>query len=243
LLSQTPNHYYFMLYVFSGSDTILTRKRAHDAIAKEASSGATVRTFLPETYEVGAVQSVLQSTSLFGGRECVVFDTVSDAAGALEEMVEGAEGLAGSPHTVVVIEVKLSADHAKVLKKYAEEWFESKAPESERFNPFSLADALAKRDKKTLWLLLMRARSAGLSPEEIIGTLFWQLKSLRLTRVTQSAAEADMKDFPYTKAKAAVKQFSPQDLERLSHTLVTLYHEGHLGTNIDLALEKWVLTI
>lgn len=232
-----------MLYVFSGGDVVKTRSEAHDFIAREESKGSAVRTVLAEQYEPGMVRGVSQSASLFGGTECVVFDSLSENDEALQELEDSAEVLAESPHTVVVIDGKLPASVAKALKAEAEEWHETKLEERERFNAFSMADALAKRDKKTLWLLLSRAQQAGLAPEEIIGTLFWQLKAIRLTKVTKSASEADMKDFPYNKAKSVAKNFSDDDLARLSDSLVTLYHEGHLGTDIDLALEKWVLMV
>jgi DNA polymerase III delta subunit len=172
-----------------------------------------------------------------------VLDELMVDAAARAELIDGAEVLAASPHTVVVIEGKLLAADTKVLKEHATTWYESKAAESQRFNPFSMADALAKKDKKTLWLLLSRAREAGLAPEEIIGTLFWQLKAMRLAKLVASAAEADMKDFPFNKAKSAARNFSVSELTLLSDALVEVYHEGHLGTDINLALEQWVLKV
>ncbi len=232
-----------MLYVYSGGDVVKTRRDAFAFVSNAEEKGAQVRIVLSEQYVPGIVRGVSQSASLFGGTECVVFDTLSENEEALTELEECAEVLGASPHTVVVIDAKLPASVAKALKAEAKEWFETKLEERARFNVFDMADALAKRDKKTLWVLLARARAAGLAPEEIIGTLFWQLKSIRLTKVTKSASEADMKDFPYNKAKTAAKAFTDQDLARLSESLITVYHEGHLGTDIDLALEKWVLTV
>ncbi|MFM2374684.1 MAG: hypothetical protein RLZZ234_679 [Candidatus Parcubacteria bacterium] len=232
-----------MLHVFSGADVIETRKRALAFVTTVADAGSAVRTVLPEQYADGAIRGVSQSASLFGGTECVVFDGVCEDEGAHAELIASAELLAASPHTIVVIEGKLLAPDVKELRAYAETWFESKASETVRFNPFSMADALAKKDKKTLWLLLIRAREAGLAPEEIIGTLFWQLKAMRLAKLVGSAAEADMKDFPFNKAKSAARNFTTEDLASLSSSLVALYHEGHLGTDIDLALEKWVLKV
>jgi hypothetical protein len=82
----------------------------------------------------------------------------------------------------------------------------------------------------------------GLSAEEIIGTLWWQLKTLRLAMLTKSAEEAGVKDFPYNKAKRALKNFKDGEIETLSLRLLNLYHDGHAGKcDIDLALEEWVL--
>jgi len=101
---------------------------------------------------------------------------------------------------------------------------------------------LANKDKKSLWLLFCEAKRNGLSGEEIIGTLWWQLKSLRLAAMTNSASEAGMKDFTYNKAKRALRNFRDGELETLSHSLLLAYHDGHGGIrDIDYALEEWVL--
>ena len=53
-----------------------------------------------------------------------------------------------------------------------------------------------------------------------------------------------MKDFPYNKAKGALKNFKDNEIEKLSHSLLELYHMGHAGVKeIDLSLEKWVLRV
>jgi hypothetical protein len=53
-----------------------------------------------------------------------------------------------------------------------------------------------------------------------------------------------MKDFPYNKAKRSLRNFKEGELEKLSQTLLAVYHDGHGGKrDIDLALEKWTLTI
>ena len=91
---------------------------------------------------------------------------------------------------------------------------------------------------------MVAARQAGVSAEEVIGILWWQLKTLRLAAVTKSAPEAGMKDFPYNKAKRALGNFSDGELETLSHSVLRVYHDGHAGkTDIDFALEQFVLSL
>jgi len=194
-------------------------------------------------YQAGELFAAAQGASLFGGVECIVLDTLSENDDASAELLDVLPLLASSPHTFVVIEKKLSADDVKVFSEHADKLTQTKEDAAQRFNAFALADALASKDKKALWMLLLRAQSEGLTPEEIIGTLFWQLKSLRLAKITKTAAEADMKDFPYNKAKRAAAKFSTEELQILSERLLTVYHKGHLGSDIDLTLEKWVLTI
>ncbi len=152
--------------------------------------------------------------------------------------------MALSPHAFIIIEGPLLADEKRLYQKQATEMFEAKAIARERYNVFTLAESLLKKDKKQLWLQLQEARVAGLSTEEIIGTLWWQLKSLRLAKLTKSAAEAGMKDYPYSKAKRALSVFKEDELEELSASLLAVYHDGHGGVrDIDTALETWVLSL
>jgi hypothetical protein len=144
----------------------------------------------------------------------------------------------------VVIEGTLLAGQKKEFAKYADSLEEIREDKERPFNVFALADSLSRKDKKSLWLGLCDAKQAGLSSEEIIGTLWWQLKTLRLASRTKNAEQAGMKDFPYNKAKRSLSYFKEGDLERLSQSLLAVYHQGHQGeTQIDLALEKWTLSI
>ena len=130
----------------------------------------------------------------------------------------------------------------KKYDKHAADTTEFTAEKTERFNTFAMAEAVAGKDKRKLWVLLQEARLSGLRDEEIIGMLWWQLKSLRLAAVTSSASEAGMKDFPYNKSKRALTTFHPHEVESLSQSLLELYHAGHAGIqDMDSALERWVL--
>jgi len=232
-----------MLVVFSGNNTVETRTQAHVFIAREEETGKAVRTVSGDVYQAGELTAAAQTASLFGGIECIILDTLSDNDEAFTELLAALPLLASSSHLFVVIEQKLNADDVKVFAEYADELTLIKDDTAPRFNAFALADALASKDRKTLWMLLLRAQSEGLTPEEIIGTLFWQLKSLRLAKITKTATEADMKDFPYNKASRAAAKFTIAELEILSERLLTVYHKGHLGSDINLTLEQWVLTI
>ncbi len=91
-------------------------------------------------------------------------------------------------------------------------------------------------------MLLAEARLAGVRSEELVGILWWQLKTMRLAAVTRSAIDAGMKDFLYNKAKRALGLFKEGEVNELSRSLLELYHLSHQGKrDMDLALEEWVL--
>ncbi|MBI4087000.1 hypothetical protein HY416_03415 [Candidatus Kaiserbacteria bacterium] len=237
-----------MLYVFSGPDAIATRARAHEFLDVQEEKDARVERIDADICTADLLRDRSGAQSLFvspGATEVILLDTPSERADALDAVVALAQALAESPNIFVLLEGKLLAPQAKELKKYAEQYEEvaGSAP-GERFNVFALADALARRDKKSLWVLLLRAQHAGLSSEEIIGTLFWQIKTMRLAAKTKNADEAGLKPFVYTKSKRGAQIFKPGELDLLSRSLVSLYHDAHLGKlDIDLALERWVLGI
>lgn len=94
----------------------------------------------------------------------------------------------------------------------------------ERQNFFALADALAERDRKRLWVLYIKALRKGASPEEISGILFWKVKEL----------------FP----SAGRGKFSVEEIRGFGKKLVALYHDSHRGlVDFETGLERFILSV
>lgn len=231
-----------MLYVFVGNDVVAVRTEAHEFLSAQESDAVHVTS---ENYAPGMFLDYVNAQSLFGGvPEPVVLDFLSEYEGALETLDEYLPDIAASGRAFVLIDTKPRMAREKLLRSHAVHYEEiEEREEKEKFNTFALADALARKDKKSLWVLLMRARMAGVEAEAIAGVLFWQLKSLRLAAQTASSAEAGMKDYPYKKAKGALKMFKKGEVEELSESLLTLYHKGHADSDMDVSLERFVLTL
>ena len=228
-----------MLAVFFGTD----RTAARDA-AKAYTNKAPVTAVDETTYIGGHIGSSVGAASLFGGTEIFLLDTPSSEDDFYAETLANLKEMAESANVFVIIEGALLADPKKKYGKYASVMEEFTADKAERFNSFAITEALAKKDKKQMWVLLQQARLAGLRDEEIVGMLWWQLKSLRLAKQTSTPEEAGMKDFPYKKSKQALKNFTDGEVEQLSRSLLELYHHAHQGKReMDLALEEWVLSI
>lgn len=233
-----------MLFVFYGNDTVGVRNKAHAFIHEYEQKGLTQQRIDSQNYVPGILADIAGATSLFGAETLYIIDTPSVTTDFYTDVIEHLEVLEQSGNTFVLIEEALLAPEKKKFAKYAETIEEIKKPAGERFNAFGMADSLAKKDKKMLWMQLQDAQQEGVSSEEIIGTLWWQVKSMRVAQQTTNATEAGMKDFPYNKAKRALSNFKDGELETLSHSLLSVYHDGHLGRkDIDLALEKWVLSL
>ncbi|HEU4677160.1 MAG TPA: hypothetical protein VFS75_00385 [Candidatus Paceibacterota bacterium] len=233
-----------MLYAYFGEDTAAVRNEAFRAL-RRMEKGALVTTVTADTWNAAALSDLAGGASLFGEAQVIVLDTISEGgADAKAELFERLDVLKGSSHNFILIEGSLKADEKKRLAKVAEEAKEMEGEKAERFNAFAMTDALLRKDKKSLWLLLTAAWREGLSNEEIIGVLFWQLKTLRLVAKAKDATDAGLKPFVYGKAKRALSSFTEKELDRLSLSLLSAYHDGHAGrADIATALEAWVLSL
>lgn len=230
-----------MIHAFLGDDPVAVRNRAHAVLDK---AGSEVVRVTIESYTPGVFEELAQSQSLWGVAPAVALDYLDEDAAVLEALLESLELLSESDRLFVLMGNAPKADFKKALTGAKVELNLVPAQkEGERFNTFALADVLARKDKKTLWLLLSRASRAGIESEEIAGVLFWQMKALRLAKETKSAKEAGMKDFPYNKAKGALKYWKDGELEEVSSALLHAYHDGHKDVAMDLALERLVLSI
>ena len=110
------------------------------------------------------------------------------------------------------------------------------------FNIFSLTDAVGARNKKEAWVLYQKALLAGVSAEEIFFKLFWQVKSMLIVSKVKGVGETDMKPFTYNKAKSFLKNFTQNELEKLSEDLVTGYILARRGGGeIETLIEKILL--
>lgn len=233
-----------MFVVFYGSNRGKVRDGATEYIAAHFPADGTLTTIDASDFETGQLADAFGATSLFGGREWFVLDAPSTNPDFVEAVTSSLAELAESSNTFVILEGPLLAPAKKKYEKFAAKLTEFTAEKADRFNSFALAEALAGKDKRKLWVLLQEARLEGLREEEIVGMLWWQLKALRLAALTKSADEAGMKDFPYNKAKRALVKFSDGEVGRLSQSLLEVYHAGHSGTrDMDSALEQWVLEL
>jgi hypothetical protein len=150
-----------------------------------------------------------------------------------------------STNIFILVEGKVNAELKKAFEKSAEKVVECEEERGaggregggkgnkEEFNIFALADAVGQRDSFKAWSLYRQAVDAGTPPENIIGTIFWQLKSMILASEASSASEAGLSPFVFSKAKKAATKYSSPELHDLTKKFVTLYHDGHRG-EVDL---------
>lgn len=169
--------------------------------------------------------SLACTETLFGGVLAFRFSgALSGERGG--EFLSLAKECAASPHLFIFEEEKLFKGSSTVLEKVGAEIKVHTTPlKKERgFDPFGVTAALASRDRKRLWLGVVRAAAAGEKPEATAGMLCWKARQM----LTSGAS---------AKYKAG-------ELQRVSRELVALYHDSHRGAgDLGLLLERFALAL
>lgn len=241
-----------MLYVFYGDNMEDAREKARsltDSLLKKR-EGALLFRITSDIWSKSLLQEYLGGQGLFVQKYIVLLDGIFEDKDIREDAREFLSEMKESGNIFVVLEKKFDAATLKDIKKYAEKAVEveggapnpvSSAKKSD-FSIFSLADAVGEKDKKRAWMLYRQAVDLGISPEEIVGTLFWQVKMILLAHRAKTSVEAGIKDFPFNKAKRYAQNYSLAEAQALSSALISLYHNAHRGTtNFEIGLEQVIL--
>jgi DNA polymerase III delta subunit len=230
-----------MLSLYYGTDRTAARNAIH-ALVANASSVPTLETITADTYRSGLVSTAIGEQSLFGGETWYLFDTPSTNPEFKSDVLQLLDELAAAPGTYIVLEGVLLAADLKPFKAVTDAIEQFTAAKAERINTFALTDALLRRDRRQMWLILQQAVQAGVTEEEIVGVLWWQLKSLLLADRTKTAKEASMKEFTYNKAKRSLGAFKPGEVEQLAARLLAGFHHVRVGKGqLSDVLERWIL--
>ena len=242
-----------MLYVLVGSDTKKARSKLHsllDSLFKKKPDASFVKVD-DETFEESQVVELVGGQGLFE-RKCIVqLDGVLKNKDYKDVLLKNIKEISSSENIFILIEEKIDKTTLTKLEKAAklnngaiQEFIEKNIPKKEKFNLFSLTDALGRRNKKSLWVLYQQALRNGISSEEIYGVLFWQFKSMILTSVSKSARDAGLNPFVFKKSSDFLKNYSKEELQTLSSSLISIVHDSRRGIHeLDNALERFVLGV
>ena len=205
-----------------------------------------------------SLEEMASARGLFGETTLFVIDSILEKKEEQEVVVLRAQTLARSPNHFLIFEPTFAKDLAvKILVDTAES-FEYVAPKGLArhdpagskgdtrlaFNIFSLGDALGGRNKKDLWVLYQRAVLAGLSFEEICGTLLWSVKNMALMKNAKPSDDAGLNPFVAKKSRGFATKYTVAEITGLSRGLVTAYHEAHRGgESMEIGLERFILSL
>jgi hypothetical protein len=210
-----------------------------------------------DNFSVSELQELIGSQGLFSKKYIVNLRNLLEDKEIKEEVLDLLEEMRESQNIFIWVESQVNKVDLKKIEKHAEkvQVFSVSIPttseriakeysgQNHNFNIFSLGESLGARNKKKLWIDYVEALNY-FPPEEIHGTLFWQLKNIILASKVKSVKETDLKPFVFNKAKTFSKNYSKEELEKLSSELVSISHDARRGKHsFEIALERFVLSI
>ncbi len=198
-----------------------------------------------ENWKDTNLDELLGGQGLFVQKYIVIFDHLLRTDETSDALFERLKDFQNSEHIFIFSESELTKEILKKFEKKAEKIQEIssvKEKKEEKFNIFSLTDALGRKDKKELWTLYQKALLSGVSAEEIHPILFWQIKAMLGAVSAGTPAEANLNPFVYKKAQGFARNFSQGELQKISSNLVDIYHHARRGiVEFDIALERLML--
>lgn len=241
-----------MLYVFCGSNLVGSKEKARKLISslRNKRKDATYEEITGDNWNASILESHLGGQGLFSSKYIIFLNQVAAHEENIDEFKSFFESMNESENIFIVLEGRINQDIKKDFVKYAEKVVESETQEKDgrfskkEFNIFSLADAIGSRDHVKAWSIYREAVERGIESESILGTIFWQIKSIILATSAKSANEAGLNPFVFGKAKRYSSNFSTLEIGNLLHKTVSIYHDGHRGLlDTELAIEKMLLGI
>lgn len=241
-----------MLYFFYGKDTEKARARARGVISamKKKRPEAEYFRVTSDTWNPAMFEEFISGQGLFERKSIVFADGALERAEAKVWVTGHLKEIAASENAFVFLERTADAETRKKFEKIAQECKEFPLEETAvpasrtEFNVFSMTDALGQRERARLWSLMSEALMRDVTPEEINGVLFWQVKSMLAASLSKSAANAGLKPFVFEKSRRYAARFRPGELAALSRALVSLYHDAHRGVHeFSAGLERLSLSL
>lgn len=239
-----------MLYFIYGEDFKKARTKAKNLLDILVTKKPNSNLFKlnSENFEEKIIEEGLGGMGLFENKYIIFLDKIFEKEETKEFILEKIKKITESDNIFILLEEKIDKKTLTKIEKYAQKIQEFSGvvkKEKERAKPFSLTDALGRRDKKGAWAEYQKVLREGLVPEEIHGILFWQIKTMLLANSSKSSVEADLNPFVFKKAKEFSRNYSEDELKKMSSQLVSIYHDMRRGVVEDMGLEieKFLLGI
>lgn len=136
---------------------------------------------------------------------------------------------------------------SKEIEKYQLGSETSKSNEAPAYNPFSVCDAFAEKNKTKAWTIYQQALRQGIPAEEVFFKILWQIKNLLMVKKLISVGVADvgkesgLKPFVSGKAMRAAKNFTEGELIHYSYEMLKIYHQERRGeSELSIEFEKFL---
>jgi DNA polymerase III delta subunit len=235
-----------MLYIFYGNE----KKSVDKAIAlvnslKVKKPDASYVEFDGDSWKKEIVDEHAGGQGLFSNKYIIFLNRVAKNKESEEELAKTLQLMKESDNIFILSLGEVGTSLSKALEKFADKLVKTEIEAVVRkteFNIFSLADAVGGREKLRSWSIYRQAIINGLEPESIVGTIFWQIKSIILSKDAKSATETGLNPFVFSKSKKYSHLYSDLELKKMLKNLIVVYHNAHRGlVDLEMGVEKMVL--
>ncbi len=234
-----------MISCYFGEDSQSARREAREFFEqlRALSPAATAHYFDDVLFDIGSALDAFTAENLFGGENILYFDGILDHPDG-ESFYRTI--LKETSHSVIIREIAPSKDLKAFLERLGRAKEYPLAKKSERrIDSFPIVNALSRKDKKASWVEFERVRRAGISMEEVHGTIFWGVRTLLLVSMLdkQTALRVGVKEASYRSYFPLTKNFTVTELKDKLTTLKSIYHKGHRGEGVlEEMLEQYILS-
>jgi hypothetical protein len=230
-----------MIYFLHGTDKDKARKKAHElyeSLLKKKPDASFFR-IDSENWKTAGFDEKIEAQGLFENKFIVFLDQVFQDKEAKGEIVSKLKEISESENVFIFLEEKVDkATLTKIEKKAAKVQVfeqsekvrkfgmgEEKPLLLKDFNIFAITNAFEKRDKKSMWVIFVKAKMFNVPAEEIHGVINWKLRMLLAS-------------------PSSNRNYSHDELKSISQRMVDMYHQAHRGLfELDSALEQFILAL
>ncbi len=234
------------MYYFLHGDTkkIFQKAEAMVQVLLQKKPDAALFKVNDENYSEERIEELIGGRGLFSNKYIVVLSRLCEKKDASDYLIKKAEDIQKSENVFFWLETFEDEKQIGLIKKCANKTIclnDDLKRDTKKMNIFDLTNSFVQKDRKKTWILYQKAIQLY-SPEEIYGTMWWQLKGILLAHKTRNAKEAGMKEFPYQKSKHLAKNIGESEAIDLATKLIQTYHQSRLdGEDLSLNLEKIIL--
>lgn len=228
-----------MIHVFVGTDREAKKGSLGDLLQKY--TDREVLYFDSESFDQDTFLNSLSGGDMFSQKYVAVLREV--AFDQKHGVFEKFSNMKNSETVFIVMEEGILKAGVELLKPHASAWKVMDLPKGreDKFNIFGITDAFGARDKKATWVMLQKALRSGVASEEVLNILIWQAKNLLITKREAVMKNTGLSPFVYEKARKYSGNYTLPELESMSRSLVSMFHESHLGMETEPNLEKFLL--
>jgi len=185
-----------MIYLFAGDDS-KSKYSAYEKFIKSLPKEMETFFVSKNNFDPVQTESFYSGAGLFFAKCAVFFENIFEREEIKDFILEKLELIGESQNDFIFLEGKLNKSVLDAFKKIRAELdiFELPKEKKEKYDNFQLAWAFADRDKLGLWLHFRRAMDLDVTPDELIGVLFWKAKDMLLKRNFNKFSEAELKNF------------------------------------------------